>query len=159
MEVTFLEDFSQLNDPMIMRQIIVEHYQSPVTKGLHKDDPEYKNIYEKSATCIDNLTVELKIIDDKIIDAGFDGVGCAISTASTDIINTLIINKTIAEAQEIIQNYFLMIEQKSYNEKLISLANVFKNTYKQMSRIKCAKIGVGGLLTLINNYQASKKDN
>ncbi len=143
-------DFSQLNDPMIMRQIIVEHYQKPVTKGLHLDDPEYQNIYEKSTTCIDNLTVELKIVNDRIIDAGFDGVGCAISTASTDIIGALLINKTLIEAQDIIANYFAMIDQQPYDQRLIETANVFQNTYKQLARIKCAKIGVGGFLTLIN---------
>ncbi len=148
-------DSSQFNDPMIMRQIIVEHYQNPENKGIVEDSQDYININQKSSTCIDNLTVGLKIIEQRIIDANFDGIGCAISTASTDIIASLIKGQDIGEAKAIINNYLLMIKQQNYDEELITIANVFKNTYKQMARIKCAIIGVNGFLKIINSLERS----
>ena len=40
-------DSSQFNDPMIMRQIIVEHYQNPENKGIVEDSQDYININQK----------------------------------------------------------------------------------------------------------------
>ena len=62
----------------------------------------------------------------------------------------LLIGKTIDEANEIIQNYYAMIDEKPYNEDLLQEAIAFHNVGKQANRIKCATIGWRGVEAIIN---------
>ena len=94
-----------------------------------------------SASCIDDITVQLDVEDDVIKDIRFDGVACTISTASTSIMSDLLIGKKVKEAEEIIHNYLNMIDNKEYDPEILEEANVFQNVYKQANRIKCATIG------------------
>lgn len=99
-------------DPMLMRQIIMDHYDYPRNKELTKDNG-YMSRHMASDSCIDDITVQTKISDGKIDDIRFDGVACTISTASTSIMSELLKGKTTQEAKEIIDNYFKMIDQKN----------------------------------------------
>lgn len=65
-----------------------------------------------SDSCIDDLTIYLKIENDVIKDAFFNGVGCAISTASTDILCDIIKGKSEKDALEIIENYHHMLHEE-----------------------------------------------
>ena len=49
--------------------------------------------------------------------------------------------RMIAQAREIIRNYFAMIDQQDYDEALLEEAVAFANVGKQANRIKCATIG------------------
>ena len=73
-------------DPMLMRQIIMDHYDYPRNKELTKDNG-YMSRHMASDSCIDDITVQTKISDGKIDDIRFDGVACTISTASTSIMS------------------------------------------------------------------------
>ena len=117
-----------LKDPMVLRSIIMDHY-------------EYPRNHTLSESCIDDIHVQTLIEDGKIKDIRFDGVACTISTASTSIMSELFQGKTIAQANHIIEEYFAMIDQKEYDEELLQEAIAFQNVGKQANRIKCATIG------------------
>ena len=87
-------------DPMLMRQIIMDHYDYPRNKELTKDNG-YMSRHMASDSCIDDITVQTKISDGKIDDIRFDGVACTISTASTSIMSELLKGKTVQEAMEV----------------------------------------------------------
>lgn len=142
MEVIFSMLFS--TDPMLLREIIMDHYQNP-RNHEETTDPRYKTVHMDSASCIDDIYIQLLMEDGKIIDCKFHGVGCAISTASTSIMTELIIGKTVEEVEKIMQNYNQMINEKPYDEELLGEAIAFMNTSKQASRINCATIGWRGL--------------
>ena len=129
-----------LNDPMILREIIMDHYKYPHNHSLISST-EYRSRHMASASCIDDITVEAKIDDGRIEDIRFDGVACTISTASTSIMTELLKGKTLDEAKEIIANYFRMVDGLEYNGEILEEAVAMKNVYKQANRIKCATIG------------------
>ena len=135
----------------MMREIIMDHYQNP----LHKKTPinlnEYKKVHMNSASCVDDIMVYLKIKENKIEDAVFDGVACTISTASTDIMCDLVLGKTLEEAEYIFEQYTNMIYEKPYDDSVLEEALVFINTSKQAARIKCATIGWNGLDKIIKD--------
>ena len=56
-----------------------------------------------SDSCIDDFEIQVKVENNVIKDVRFDGVGCTISTASTSVMTELLMNKTIKEANEIIE--------------------------------------------------------
>lgn len=141
-----------LDNPQLLREIIMDHYEHPRHRGLVEDD-SYKKVNMNSDTCIDDLDIQVKFDGDLIEDLRYDGEACAICTSSTSIMSELVIGKTKAEAKEIIDNYMNMIYEKDYDEDLLEEAIAFKNTHKQANRIKCATLGWNGLIKLIEESE------
>lgn len=135
----------------MIREIIMDHYNSPIHKGKPSDVENYKSIEMNSASCIDDIFVYLKVENNVIKDAKFDGVACTISTSSTDIMCDLVIGKTYDEAMYIFEQYTNMIYEKEFDESVLDEALVFINTSKQAARIKCATIGWNGLEKIIGD--------
>lgn len=137
------------DNPSLIREIIMDHYEYPRNKGL-KNDERYTKVNLDSESCIDNIDLEVLLENDKIKDICFDGVACTISTSSTSIMSELLKNKTIEEANEIIENYLNMLYGKDYDEELLGEAVAFINTSKQANRIKCATLSWNGIKEIIN---------
>lgn len=123
----------------LKRTIILENYQNPKNRGLIKDK-SYELISTNSESCIDQIDLEIKIVDDKVEDIRFDGEACAICTSSTSIMIKSLIGKSKNEALEIINNFENMIEEKEYNEEVIGEAIVYSDISKQPNRKKCATL-------------------
>ena len=140
---------STLDSPEMMRAVIMDHYEYPRNKKL-KGEAGYLKVHMDSESCIDDIYIEALIENGVIKDVCFDGIGCTISTASTSIMSELMKDKTIEEAQEIINNYLKMINMEEFDEDLLEEAVVFRNTGRQANRIKCATIGWNGMQELID---------
>ena len=139
-------------DPNLLRDIIMDHYQYPRNHQL-SEEPSYQSKHMASESCIDDITVQVKFDQDRIEDVRFDGQACTISTASTSIMSELVKGKTKEEANEIIRNYFSMIDQKEYDEDLLEEAIAFQNVGKQENRINCATIGWKALRDMIKESE------
>jgi nitrogen fixation NifU-like protein len=131
-------------DQNMKRSIILEHYQNPKNKGLIEDET-YIKINMNNDSCIDEVNLMVKLEDEKIKDVRFDGEACAICTSSTSIMIDTLIGKTIKEAEEIINNFYNMIDEKEYNEEILEQANVYNDIYKQPNRKKCALLAWWGM--------------
>lgn len=136
---------NMLKDPSIARDIIIDNYQNPANKRK-VDDPSYVNKHMASDSCIDDITVYMKINNDTVEDIAFDGVGCTISTASTSIMTQLVKGQSVSDALTICHNYMNMLDEKEYDENLLQEAIVFADVSKSANRIKCATIGWKGAL-------------
>ena len=143
---------SYFNDPMVLRQIIMDHYEYPRNHELKKQDG-YTQVHMASESCIDDLFIEAKISGGIIEDTGFEGTSCTIATASTSIMSDLIKGKTTAEAMEIINNYLSMVDEKEYDEDMLEELIAFRTVSKQANRIKCATIGIKGFVQLIEESE------
>ena len=124
-------------DQNTKRSIILEHYQNPKNKGLIEDET-YIKINMNNDSCIDEVNLMVKLENNKIKDIRFDGEACAICTSSTSIMIDTLIGKTKEEAEEIIKNFYNMIDEKEYKEDILEQANVYDDIYKQPNRKKCA---------------------
>ena len=92
----------------MMRAIIMDHYSNPVNKKQPPKDG-YEKVHMHSDNCIDDIDVFLLVENGVVTDACFDGVACAISTSSTDIMCDLLKGKDIERAKYIIDQYHHMI--------------------------------------------------
>jgi nitrogen fixation protein NifU and related proteins len=128
------------DDPMVMRQVIMDHYQHPRNRRII-DNPQAKNRHMHTAGCVDDIHIYMLIEDHKVKDVSFEGVACTISTSSTSMMTELLHGKTIEEAKYIIAQYQAMIQNETYDGSVLNDAVVLKNTHKQASRINCALIG------------------
>ena len=138
-------------EPQIKRGIILDHYKTPRNHGLLKDNNDYIQKRKSSESCIDDLTMQMKIEDNIIKDIRFDGEACTISTSSTSIISDMILNLNVEDAKIIINEYHKMLDGKEYNENLLDEANAFNEVYKQANRIKCGLIGIELIEELLNS--------
>lgn len=137
-------------DNNLKRTIILEHYQNPKNKGLIDDD-SYKCVNMNNESCIDEINLMVKIIDDKIVDIRFDGEACAICTSATSVMIETLLGKSVTEAREILKNYEYMIDEKEYNSDILEVANVYSDIAKQPNRKKCALLSWWGIKKVINN--------
>lgn len=144
-----------LNNPVILREIIMDHYSNPRNKK-EVNDPSFILVHMDSASCIDDIYIQIKIENDVIKEIYWHGEGCAISTASTSIMSELVVNKTIAEAKNIITNFYNMLDNKDFDHELLDEAICFINVNKQPSRITCANISYRGLERIFDSLEAKK---
>jgi nitrogen fixation NifU-like protein len=79
----------------LYREAILDHYKHPRNKG-HLDSPSISH-FDHNPFCGDEITLELKIQDGVVVQAAFDGRGCAISQASASMMTEEIIGKTLDE--------------------------------------------------------------
>ena len=91
--------------------------------------------------CGDQLSLYLKVDNDRIIDASFTGKGCAISTASASLMTDLLIGKTLEETHQLFNEFHHMM---TANEQ-VQTANLGKLTVLAgvkafPSRVKCATL-------------------
>ena len=136
-------------DRDLKRTIILDNYQAPEHKKI--SDSSYIKINTRNVSCIDNLDIYLKINNNIVEDASFEGEACVISISSTNILIDLIIGKTKEEALNIIDNYLKMINEEEYDSELLKELNVFDDTSKQPSRIKCATLSANGIKKFLEN--------
>lgn len=84
----------------LYREIIVERYKNPYHKGrLSKSDYTFE---DENPLCGDHIHIEL-LVDksQKVVDAKFDGHGCAISMASADLLLESIQGKALEDLKKL----------------------------------------------------------
>ena len=119
-------------DNNLKRELIIDNFENPFHKEV-KESQEFIKANTHNESCIDNIDLYVKINDDIIVDAYFDGEACAITTSATSIMLKNIIGKSINEARELMTEYYHMIEEENYKENSksnpIDIIEKLKNCY------------------------------
>lgn len=126
-----------LND--IYTEVINENSRS--IKNRRKLENATHELRGVNPSCGDDITLELEVKDNQIVDAAFSGVGCAISQASTSIMIDLIRGKSLEEVQKDIGLFIGMIQRKELDDAVLEPledAIAFKNVSNMPARVKCA---------------------
>lgn len=84
----------------IYRDQIIDYYKFPRNK---KQIPDATMVYgDKNPLCGDEVTFYIKLGEDNTVtDVGFQGVGCAISQASSSLLTEVIIGMSIDEIKQL----------------------------------------------------------
>ena len=122
----------------IYTELIRYHNKNPRNK---KDIPN-ATIKERghNPSCGDDITLQIKTEGDIVVDAGFTGVGCAISQASTSMMIDLIKGKKIEEIDSVLDTFLGMIRKDIDDESKLSVlgdAVYLKNISNMPARVKC----------------------
>lgn len=85
----------------LYKEIILEHYQNPLHRGkIEGGSAGWRRGSEVNMTCGDSLRIFVKIKEGIIMDAKFEGGGCAISMAAVDMFLDDVIGKKLIEVQK-----------------------------------------------------------
>lgn len=82
----------------IYRDYILDLYHNP--KNKKKIENADYTAHKNNPTCGDEIMIYVKVDNEKIVDVGFDGVGCAISQASASLFMEYIKGKNIDEVKQ-----------------------------------------------------------
>ena len=122
-------------------EILTDHNLHP---GHKEELPDANLVLEGvNPSCGDDIWLQLKVEDGKIVDGAFKGDGCAISQASADMMLDLVIGKTVDEALRLKDIFLRMIKGEVSDEELEELeeASVLKDISHMPARVKCAVLG------------------
>lgn len=128
---------------MEINQIYTELIREHSMDSEHRHDLEDKTDSKMGVnpSCGDEIQLNLKINDGIIEDASYDGVGCAISQASTSMMIDVIKGKSIEDAKKNVETFLKMIKQEeNSSEDLEELedAIALESISKLPARVKCA---------------------
>jgi len=123
------------------QEVILDHYKSPRGKGLK--DPFDGQAHHVNPTCGDEITVQVKLSNDKktIETISYDGQGCSISQASASIMFEQVNQKSIDEFNQINDDFLKMMQGKGNyqgNEDLIGDGVSMIGVAQYPARVKCA---------------------
>ncbi len=139
----------------IYTQILTEHNNS--RRNKHPIENPTVTLRGVNPSCGDEIELQLREKDGVIEDAGFTGVGCAISQASASIMIDLIKGKTTAEAMKLAGTFLGMIKGEVTDEKQLEAldeAVALRDIAHMPARVKCAVLGWH---TLENALDGEKK--
>ena len=104
--------------------------------------------------CGDEFKVHLKVEDGVIKDVGFEGAGCAISTASASLMTEALQGKTVAEAEALFQNVHKLLTREGASGEVGKL-KVLAGVHEYPARIKCAALAWHTLHAALHDEQGT----
>lgn len=131
-----------MNLEELYRQVIMDHYKNPRNKGLVNEDG-YHLVHLHNPSCGDDMRVVVKVENGIITDVRQDGKGCSICCSSASVMTESLKGKKVAEANEIIQDFYKMIQGlpiSENQEELLGEAIAYKGVSQFPARIKCATL-------------------
>ena len=122
----------------LYEEVLLDHNRRP--RNFQKR-PEGSNHHAHgyNPVCGDEFTVHLKVEDGIIKDVGFEGAGCAISTASASLMTEALKGKSEDEARALFRDFREMVTKGGSEEELGKLA-VFSGVREFPMRVKCATL-------------------
>lgn len=129
------------NNRSFYNEILTDHNLHP----MHKHELADANMQLEGVnpSCGDDIILNLKVEDGKIVDGSFTGDGCAISQASADIMLDLIIGREVEEAERLKESFLHMIKGEATDEEmeLLEEAGALVDISHMPARVKCAVLG------------------
>jgi len=136
----------------LYQELIVDHSKRP--RNARK--PEGSNYHAEgyNPLCGDRLTLYLKVEDGVIKDVGFEGKGCAISTASASLMSEALKGQPVEQAKVIFETFHYMLtgprDPQNAGKDLGKLA-VFSGVRDFPTRVKCATLAWHTLKSALEN--------
>lgn len=129
-----------LNDELrnLYQQVIVDHSKRP--RNFRKMEGSTHKMEGYNPLCGDKLFLYLRIKDDRVADASFEGQGCAISTASASMMTESVIGKTISECKSLFRYFHQLLTEGKADESGLGKLIIFAGVHDFPARVKCASL-------------------
>jgi len=138
----------------LYQEVVLDHNRRP--RNFKRPDYVNRTAEGFNPLCGDQVNVYLNVEDDVITDVGFEGVGCAISKASTSMMTESVKGRTTAEAEEIFSTFRAMVTGKADDASDVELLGdleVFQGVSQYPARIKCATLSWHALQAALDSSE------
>jgi nitrogen fixation NifU-like protein len=142
---------SELGD--LYQELILDHKRHP--RNFHRLDDATHLARGHNPLCGDELTLYLKVEDDRIVDISFQGQGCAISTASASMLTEALKGKHVSEAEALFgQMHDLLTKDDSgIDPETMGRLGVLAGVRDYPTRVKCATLAWHTLTSALAGQQ------
>lgn len=137
----------------LYQEVILDHSRKPHNVGVCV--AANRKARGHNPLCGDQLSLTLRVEDDTIREAKFDGLGCAISTASASMMTDAILGKTTTEAIALAEKFrSSILESDESAEELGSLV-ALRGVREFPTRVKCATLAWHTLMAALKECTQS----
>ncbi len=130
---------SDLQD--LYQEMILDHYKRPRNRRRLDDADHEAEGY--NPLCGDRVNVYVKLDGDRVSDVGFEGTGCAISTASASMMTEALKGKTIEQARQLFEKFRALVTGRLNEPEAgpeLGKLEVFSGVSQYPVRVKCATL-------------------
>jgi nitrogen fixation protein NifU and related proteins len=120
----------------LYQQVILDHHKRP--RNFHKLDESNRSAKGYNPLCGDKINVYLNVEDGIVKDIGFEGAGCAISTASASMMTEALKGKTESDARALFERFHDLVTGNHQDGADLGKLAVFTGVRDYPVRIKCA---------------------
>ena len=146
---------SELSD--LYQEVILDHSRHP--HNYHAMADATRLAKGHNPLCGDEVTVYVKIADDKIQDVSFEGNGCAISKSSASVMTDSVKGKTIKEFLELFDKFrHLVTDADAPKLDDTDKLAVFSGVSEFPTRVKCASLAWHTLKSAMENKKETSTE-
>ena len=123
----------------LYQSVILDHNKSPRNRG----EPSGANRRAEghNPLCGDHVIVSARVAGDRIEAAGFDGRGCAISTASASLMTEAVRGRSQADVKQLYEDFYQLVTTgEARPESELGKLEVFAGVHEFPLRVKCATL-------------------
>ena len=123
----------------LYQSVILDHNKSPRNRG----EPEGANRRAEghNPLCGDHVIVSARVSGDRVEAAGFDGRGCAISTASASLMTEAVRGRSQAEVKQLFEDFHRLVTSgEARPDGDLGKLEVFAGVHEFPLRVKCATL-------------------
>jgi nitrogen fixation NifU-like protein len=133
----------------LYQETILDHSKRPRNFHVMADANRHAEGY--NPLCGDKLRLYLKVENDVVQDASFEGSGCAISTASASLMTESLKGKTREEALRLLDKFHDLLTTDTAVGKDLGKLVVFCGVRDYPARVKCATLAWHTLKSALDN--------
>jgi nitrogen fixation NifU-like protein len=125
----------------LYQELIVDHSKHP--RNFGKLNPHNHEATGYNPLCGDKVTVFLQMEGDVVKAVQFQGVGCAISTASASLMTERLIGKSQAEAEKLFEEFHALVTKGAADataDENLGKLKAFSGLTEFPMRVKCATL-------------------
>ena len=126
----------------LYEEVILDHNRNP-RNYPHRPADANRRADGFNPLCGDEVTIHLTLSDGRVTDIGFEGHGCAISTASASLLTESVKGKTEAEATALFDRVHGMLTAEGDEEPALDALGklaVLSGVRHYPMRVKCASL-------------------
>ena len=131
-----MSDLSEL-----YQELILDHNKRPRNRGAL--DGATCTASGHNPLCGDRIVLQLQVDGDRIVDARFEGAGCAISTASASMMTEAVRGRTVEEAEallQVVRDALTSDRDAPIDEEALGKMAAFGGVREYPARVKCATL-------------------
>jgi nitrogen fixation NifU-like protein len=122
----------------LYQTMILDHYKRPRNRG--RPAGADRSAVGDNPLCGDKVTVFARVADGVVTEVGFEGSGCAISTASASLMTESVKGRPVAEVAKLFDRFHEVVTGTSDAHSDLGKLAVFSGVREFPLRVKCATL-------------------
>ena len=122
----------------LYQTMILDHYKRP--RNLGRPAAADRSAMGDNPLCGDRVTVFARVADGVVTDVGFEGSGCAISTASASLMTESVNGRRVEEVAKLFDRFHEVVAGSGEAGPDLGKLAVFSGVREFPLRVKCATL-------------------